>query len=299
MVIVSREQKKEQMLERLRLKSAEESFGFQIVDGTNCSQYEARIIVDKAKQVFGLGEYSENKVLHDGQMVFFAVSDGVPPGVKIEECEKVRVVLTHLNREEDLEVLKEHGTAAKRRQQIQRMCAEAQEQGALLTQEDLGILLDCDERTVRRDIKELEQKGVIVPTRGTMRDIGPKMTHKEKAIELWLSGKEALDVARWLNHSLHAVERYIQRFCQVVFAQRKLRNILSAAMVVGISTSSATRYWELHQELMSKKSFYRQRLDEVLEAGEAYWKAEGGKKALHSRKNRPGRSKRDESVKRG
>ncbi|HEC61690.1 MAG TPA: hypothetical protein ENI27_05485 [bacterium] len=73
-MIVSHEQKKEQMFERLRLKSAEESFGFQIVGGTNCSQYEAQIIVEKARQVFGLGEYSEGKVLQDGQMVFFAVS---------------------------------------------------------------------------------------------------------------------------------------------------------------------------------------------------------------------------------
>lgn len=297
-MIVTQEQKKEQMLERLRLKSAEASFGSQIVRGTNCSPYEAEIIVDKAKQAFGLGEYSENKVLHDGQLVFFAVSAGVPPGVKIEECEKVRVVLTHIKRDEDLEVLTEYGTAAKRRQQIQRMCVEAQDQGALLTQEDLGVLLDCDVRTIRRDIKNLEDGGVVVPTRGTMRDIGPKMTHKEKAVELWLSGKEALDVARWLNHSLHAVERYIQRFCHVVYAQRKLRDILKTAMVVGISTSSATKYWELHQELLSRNAFYRQRLDEVLEAGEAYWEAEGEKKAIHTPQKGSGRSKRDESGKR-
>ena len=280
-------------------KSAEESFGSQIVGGTNCSPYEAQIIVDKAKKVFGLGEYSENKVLHDGQMVFFAVSAGVPPGVKIDECERVRVVLTHIKRDEDLEVLREYGTSAKRRQQVQRMCVEAQEQRALLTQEDLGVLLDCDVRTIRRDIKELEDSGIVVPTRGTMRDIGPKMTHKEKAVELWLSGKEALDVARWLNHSLHAVERYIQRFCQVVYAQKKLRNILKTAMVVGISTSSATRYWELHQELLSRNTFYRQRLEEVLGAGEAYWKAEGGKKALHTPQRGSGRGKKGESGKRG
>lgn len=298
-MIVTQDQKKEQIHERMRLKSAEESFGSQIVDGTNCSRYEAKIIVEKAKQLFALGEYSEGRVLNDGQMVFFAVSDRDPPGMKIEDCRKIRVVLTHVKRDEDLEVLKEHGTAAKRRQQIQRMCVETQEQGALLTQEDLGMLLDSDIRTVRRDIKELEEgTGIVVPTRGTMRDIGPKMTHKEKAVELWLSGKEALDVARWLNHSLHAVERYIQRFCRVVYAQRKLRNILETAMVVGISSSSATRYWDLHQELLERNTFYRQRLEEVLEAGKAHWKVEGEKKALQARQEGSRRSERDEIVKR-
>ena len=278
-MILSHKLKKEQLRERLNLKSAEQAFSHQIVKGTNCSPFESEIIVEKAKEIFALGEYAEGRVLQDGQIVFIAVDSGASPGVPIKQCAKRRVVLKHLSRCEDLQVLKDHGASAKRRQQMMRMAVEAQEQGALLTQEDLALILDCDVRTIRADIHKLTQEGILVPTRGTVRDIGPGVTHKVKAIELWLSGKEALDVARQLNHSLKAVERYIQTFSRVVYAQRKMRNILKTALVVGISVASADNYWELHTELVKDNFFYNQRLEEILNIGQEHWDAVDVKKS--------------------
>lgn len=278
-MVVTQELKKDQMFRRLELKSAEETFTTEIVSGTNCSHFESAIIVRKAKEAFRIGEYAEGHVLQDGQMVFHAVSEKAPPGVPIERCAKVRVVLSHVRRAEDIQTQRAHGTGAKRRQQIVRMSVEAQEQGGLLTQEDLALLLDSDVRTIRSDIEKLRrEQAVVVPTRGRVRDIGPGVTHKHKAVELWLSGKEALEVARQLNHSLTAVERYIQTFCRVVYAQRKMRNMLKTAMVVGISVASANSYFALHEELLGRDPFYEQRLEEVLELGEAHWEAVDGKK---------------------
>ena len=192
---------------------------------------------------------------------------------------------------EDLETQKEHGTAAKRRQQIMRIALEAQEQGGLLTQEDLALILDSDVRTIRSDIRKLQQEAqIVVPTRGTVRDIGPGVSLKRKAHALWLSGKEALEVARQLNHSLTAVERYIQTFCRVVYAQRRMRNTLKTAMVVGISVASANSYFDLHEELMAANGFYRKRLEEVLALGEAHWEAVDDPKKSPS--PRPGRKPR-------
>ena len=37
----------------------------------------------------------------------------------------------------------------------------------------------------------------------------------EKAVELYIQGKDAVAIARDLKHSLKAVERYIQTFCRV------------------------------------------------------------------------------------
>jgi len=279
-MIVTQELKKEQMYQRLELKSAEEAFSTEIVKGTNCSRFESSIIVKKAKEAFRIGEFAEGHVLQDGQIVFHAVSANAPSGVPIEKCPKRRVVLSHLDRKEDIETLKRHGAAAKRRQQIMRMAVEAYEQGALLTQEDLALLLDSNVRTIRSDMSKLrEEEQIVVPTRGTVRDIGPGVTHKHKAVQLWLSGKEALEVALRLNHSLHAVERYIQTFCRVVYAQRKMRNILKTAMVVGISVASANGYFNLHSELVNDDSFYQQRLKEVLALGESHWEAADGKKS--------------------
>jgi hypothetical protein len=54
-----------------------------------------------------------------------------------------------------------------------RMCEEAFEQDALLTQEDLATLLDCDVRTIRDDQKHYQtQYNILIPTRGNKCDIG-------------------------------------------------------------------------------------------------------------------------------
>jgi len=289
-MILTQDVKKNQMYERLELKSAEQTFRRQIVDGTNCSRFESVIIAKTAKEVFRIGEFGEGRVLLDGQTPYHAVSVKAPPGVPVEKCEKVRLVLSHLDREEDLETLKAHGSSAKRRQQIMRMAVEAQEQGGLLTQEDLAFLLDSDVRTIRSDIRKLrEEEQIVVPTRGTVRDIGPGVSHKHKAVQLWLSGKEALEVARRLNHSLTAVERYIQTFCRVVYAQRQMRNTLKTALVVGISLASTNSYLALHEQLLRENSFYKQRLEDVLRVGEAHWEAVDGKK---SPSRTPGRKSR-------
>ena len=51
-MIVTQELKKEQMYQRLELKSAEEAFSTEIVNGTNCSRFESSIIVKKAMEAF-------------------------------------------------------------------------------------------------------------------------------------------------------------------------------------------------------------------------------------------------------
>ena len=278
-MIVTQAVKKEQHLERLALKQSSSRFARQIVAGTNCSPFESEIIVEKAKEAFGVGQWAEGRILDDGQMVFHAVAEDAPPGLALKDCPQKRIVLSVIRREEDLEAWRAGGSAAKRRQQILRLAGEAREQGALLTQEDLGLLLDSDVRTIRSDIAKLRQESLCVPTRGTVRDIGPGVTHKRRAVELWLSGKEPLDVARQLSHSLKAVERYIQTFCRVVYAQRELRHTLQTALVVGISVSAVNNYFDLHSELIAKDPFYKERLEEILAVGAAHWESTDQKKS--------------------
>lgn len=278
-MILTQELKAERFRERLLLKNAESVLAGTIVEGTNCSPFESRIIVEKAKEAFRVGEWAEGRVLEDGQMVFHAVSCEAPAGKPLDQCPKVRLVLTLIHRAEDLEVQMFYGTPARRRQQILRLALEAQEQGGLLTQEDLAFLLGRDVRTIRNDIAALREQQIVVPTRGVVKDIGPAVTHKRRAVELWLEGKEPLEVARHLSHSLRAIERYLQTYCRVVFAQRHLRHILQTAMVVGISVPAAHVYWDLHQELIAHDRFYQERLEEILRIGELHWQATDGKKS--------------------
>jgi hypothetical protein len=278
-MIITQSMRRDQHERRMALKTAGAAFACEIVRGTSCTRFESEIIVEKAMEAFGLGQWEEPRVLQDGQIVFYAVTADAKPGCEIDDCPKLRLVLTLVQRGADLVVRRAHGASAMRRQQIVRMAVEAKEQGGLLTQEDLALLLGCDVRTIRRDIHKLRSQDITVPTRGTMRDIGPGVSHKIRAVQLWLSGNEPLEVARRLNHALSSIERYVQTFCRVVYAQRRLRNILKTAMVVGISRTSAESYWNLHWDLVEKDSFYRERLDEILEVGQECWTAVDGKKS--------------------
>lgn len=278
-MIVTQKMRRDQQDRRMMCKTAGAALAREIVQGTNCSPMESEIIVEKAEEAFGIGQWEDGRAMLDGQIVFHAVSTEARPGCSLEECPRIRLVLSLVIRGQDMIVRRAYGAGAMRSQQISRMAEEAKDQGGLLTQEDLALLVGCDVRTVRADIKRLQEQGITVPTRGTMQDIGPGVSHRVKAVHLWLSGKEPLEVARQLNHSLSSIERYTQTFCRVVYAQRRLRNILKTAMVVGISHSAATQYWDLHWDLIEKDAFYRERLDEILDVGENHWESIDGKKS--------------------
>lgn len=290
-MIVSQTERERHHHRRMLTKTASAAFSNEIVRGTNCSPMESEIIVETAKKAFGIGQLGEGKPLCDGQVVFMAVAVEAPAGCPLQECPQVRLMLRLYKRAEDLEVRRRHGASAMRRQQMLRLTEEALEQGGALTQEDLALLLNCDVRTVRTDIRKLKAEGVIVKTRGTVKDIGPGVSHRAQAVRLWLSGKEPLDVAHHLKHSLGSIERYIRTYCRVVYAYKKLQDHLKTALVVGISHSLELRYWDLHCELIHKDRFYRDRLDEVLDLGEGHWNAEDEKRG-RLRTEKPSRSRR-------
>ena len=115
-----------------------------------------------------------------------------------------------------IHVLSEEGTSALRKHKVIRMANEALDQGGLLTQEDLAVLLCSSRRTIRGDIKELKVQGIEVPTRGTLQDIGPGVTHKSKVVKMWLEGYEYTDIERKTGHSGFSVQRYISGFSKVI-----------------------------------------------------------------------------------
>lgn len=262
---------------RLRIKTIEGMFVNLITEGTNCSPFESEVIVEKAKEVFAIGEHAEGNILQPGQMIWTALDLNEPPGKPLKACKQRRIVLTHIQAKEDAEVCKIYGRSAKRQQQINRMTVEAQDQQALLTQEDLAEILDSDVRTIRRDIQQLRQRGISVPTRGQQKDIGPVVTHKVQAITLFLAEKEPVEIARAIKHSLTAVERYIDTFCRVVYCQRRFRNNLQTALVVGVSVHTVNTYLGLHTEACADPA-YRERLAQIEERGLAYYKTVDFKK---------------------
>ncbi len=272
---------------RLEHRSALNTFTNLIAQGTNCSRFEAEVISEKAEVVFALGGYAEDQAMQPGQMVWRAIRASEPAGKPLLACEFIRIRLTVHALEEDREVRQQFGLSAKRQQQIVRMCLEARDQGALLTQEDLATLLDCDVKTIRNDIKSYQTRtGLMVQSRGTVCDIGPGITHREKVVELFIQGREAIEISRALTHSLKAVERYITTFCRTVYAQSQMQNSLKTAMVVGISVTNVNRNLALRDEWIKRRE-YRDRLEEIERIGLAYWEAQDEKKGPSPRNGRP------------
>jgi DNA-binding CsgD family transcriptional regulator len=263
---------------RIEHRSALSTFTNLVADGTNCSVFEAQVISTTAEEVFGLGEQSEDGKLQPGQMVWRAIDASEPPGKPLSRCVYHRVRLTVHHLEEDSEVRKNHGLSAKRQQQILRMCTESLDQGTLLTQEDLSIILDCDVKTIRTDIRRIrETMDVLVPTRGTKLDIGPGITHREKAVEMFIRGRDAVGIARDLTHSLKAVERYITSFCRIIHVQKQVHNSLRTALITGFSVALVDRNLALRDKWM-KTPDYRDRLERIQELGLRYWNAGDSKK---------------------
>jgi len=153
--------------------------------------------------------------LHEGQITFHAASASEPPGKSVKELKTVPVHLT-LHDRNDLQILTTDGISGLRRKKILRLSNEARDQSGLLTQEDLAVLLCSSRRTIRRDIKALKEININVPTRGTIQDIGPGVSHKTKIVKMWLDGYEYTDIERRTGHSGTSVQRYLSGFSKVV-----------------------------------------------------------------------------------
>jgi len=91
------------------------------------------------------------------------------------------------------------------------------DQGVSLTQEDLAFKhLNCSNRTVRRDIK-----GVIVPTRGQQKAIGPGVSHRVEIVRLYIERKTYTQIEMIMKHSLGAIKRYVLTFSRVAYLTEK------------------------------------------------------------------------------
>jgi len=266
------EMRAEDQARRLELKTQDQRLKVLAVEGTGISPWEAEVLVGVTREVYFAEP--DGGPLRTGQVRYECVAVGEGAGKPIKECRLVTVVLTLFEPKEDLMVWHRQGQAVRRKVLVQRLTEEAREQGGLLSQEDLALLLFCDTRTVRRYIQELrEQQGIFVATRGQIQDIGPGVSHKGVAIAHWLTGLETVEVARRINHTLHAVERYVHTFCRVVYLVRKGFHPHQIALTVGISSGGVRTFLEIY-EAHRKKPEYARRFEEIDLIGATHYEAE-------------------------
>ena len=97
-----------------------------------------------------------------------------------------------------------------------RWCFDAYEQGGVLTLLDLSLISGLSEDYIAERLREYEtETGKVVPTRGTVHDMGGTVTHKAEVVRRWLRHESPAQIARDMNHSQRAVDRYIADFRKV------------------------------------------------------------------------------------
>jgi len=245
----------EQAVERLEAKSPEEAIIEQISKDFNLAPFMARTQFEQMRRYF---EHYLGLKRDVGQMTFLAISGDTPPGRPIAESTRVPINLT-VDSADDLVALRD-SVATLRRGKIQRLTQEAQEQGALLTQEDLARLLCTSRSTVKRDIAHLRAEGVNVPTRGQVKDIGKGVSHKGRIVGDWLAGYTFSEIEQRRRHSVHSIERYCSDFQRVV---RLHVHGLSVAEI-RISTSMSERLIEEYLTLYETEGAENEQIRQLL-----------------------------------
>ena len=238
--------------DRLNSKQLDSLFQNEVIQGLNCSPFEARAILDSVHKVYG-DYFNLSPSLNPGQIRFVVTGVENGPSKRLKNAEMVTVTLTLDAGEEDLEVKKEIGVVGLRLHRLQRICQEAIIQGGVLTIEDIANrLFNCGERTLVRDISELKKQGVILPLRSTIKDMGRTLSHRVIIVEKWLKGMEYTDIANSTFHSTSAVSNYIRRFKQVVTLAIEHYDVHSIAFLTNISKPLAEEYINLwhHAEIV-------------------------------------------------
>ena len=154
-------------------------------------------------------------LLKYGQMAWPAVPIEERPkrGQRIQDIPMKLVVLTFLADEDIQSIRKGFRSRELRIRRMARWSDEAFDQGALLSQLDLAVLLNVSDKMVCDYVNDFQKvSGRLLPTRGNIHDLSGHITHKREIVALYLQGLDTPRIARKTRHAKESVDRYIRDF---------------------------------------------------------------------------------------
>jgi predicted transcriptional regulator len=159
----------------------------------------------------------------------------------------VRLTLLH----PDELVQASRGTAWEelREPRVVRLLEQAYEQGGVLGQHDVAVLLGLSQSTVSRLIRNYQQRtGKVLPFRGTVHDLGRTLTHKRQTVELRLQGLLTQEIARRIHHTPEAVDAYLTQFERVYQLHRDGKTIPQITFLTAIAQSLVRQYIQMIED---------------------------------------------------
>ena len=189
--------------------------------------------------------------INHGQLVYMAVPVDEYPniGKAIAQTRMKPLVLSFIT-DADIEHIA-HGFDSKslRKKRLTRWVDEAFDQGALLTQLDLAILLGVCDAVVSKYVNEIQSEGKLLPTRGNIHDLSAAITHKREIITLYLDAYFTPEIAMKTKHSNEAVDRYIRDYQRVeILWQNGVTNLHQISQLIRLAKRVVQQYIDLLPE---------------------------------------------------
>ncbi len=233
---------------RLEQKTLNQQFINRLIEGLNCSPFEAKAILDTVYEVFTpFMDISGQQGLGDVHILCTSIEASSSKALK--DAPMVRVRLTLDAGDQDLAIRKSDGIPALRRHRLERMSHQAYQQGALLTLEDFAFrLFNCGMRTLVRDMSYFREQSIVLPLRSTIKDMGRGISHRSLIIRHWLAGKEYDYISKATHHSPTAVANYVSKFKRCIWLAGQGFDTHTISFLVGLSAKLTGHYWKLYRE---------------------------------------------------
>jgi hypothetical protein len=259
---------KKEIVDRLNCKTLDDRFRVEIVQGLNCSPFEAEAVLDVVKEVYFPFLNESSPQVPPGKISLVAVCADEPAGKPVSQCQKRVACLTLHQGAVDDRLLME-SPATFRQAKIPDLCQQALSQGALLTAEDLAFrIFFVSTRTITRDLSELRRADpqMVIPLRSTLHDIGPVLTHRTQIVRLALQGKTTSQICNIMRHSPEAVANYLSTFTRVAQLKQKEMQDGQIAFLLRRGVSLIQRYLLLLEECERDKNM-AYHLEELMRLG--------------------------------
>lgn len=243
-------------LKRLESKNAKNAIIQKLAHDFNLTPIIAEAFY---KQVSIYFQEHSNITLSSGEVSYEAVSSTEPAGKHISLTRKVTVRLKLMDINSDFDALANYGLAGLRRHRIERLTRQAYDQGALLTYEDLALLLTSSPATIKRDIFFLRKEGKFIVTRGSKLDMGPGLSHKSIILDLYFKGYSFTEIELKTNHSETSVKRYLADFTQIATLYKQNFSHQQIRLIAQKSDRIVREYiqlYDIYYKLDNKRLLY-------------------------------------------
>lgn len=185
-------------------------------------------------------------------------------GKKTEDYETVMVYLPLVTQEDlDKRIFVKAGTKNSNYQVnrerelviLARLVKSAWEQGGMLSQAELCVLMNRSLSTMMKYVAEYEARYPAdpLPLKGYILDQGSRPTHKGIILNLYEQGVDPTDIAQRTNHGLDAVDRYIKAYERVKGLYNKNFSNAEIEKTTGLSKKVVAAYLSIAKHFHPQK----------------------------------------------